>query len=404
MRTPLLDQHESPPVCLIVLVLCLCDNRAMTITLIATTVMGLESVLAKEIRDLGYEKVSVFDNKVEFEGELKDICRANLWLRSAGRIYVKIGTFKATTFDELFDQTKALPWSDWIGKTDAFPVADVSSRKSELYAKSTCQSIVKKAIVTHLQAAYGSERLPETGATCPVRIQIDKDSVTLSIDSTGEGLHKRGYRAHMDRAPLRETLAAGLLLLSRWRPDRDVLMDPFCGSGTIVIEAGLIAKNIAPGLNRSFNAESWSCVDTALWAEARQEAKDLMTPDQDCRIFGSDNEPRALSIATKNIALAGLSESVFVQNRSLSDISSRFDRGKLVTNPPYGQRLDELHDVEALYKEMGSVFRASFADWSYYILTAHEGFERFFGKRSTKHRKLYNGGMKCYFYQYFAPK
>ncbi|RAP31448.1 RNA methyltransferase [Candidatus Marinamargulisbacteria bacterium SCGC AG-343-D04] len=375
----------------------------MTFTLIATTTMGFEAVLAREIKALGYKDVKVFDHKVEFQGDYRDICRANIWLRTAGRIYIKIGEFEATTFDELFDKTTALDWAQWIGKDDKFPVADVTSRKSALFSKSDCQSIVKKAVVTQLKKAHSCETLPETKASCPIRIQIENDKVILSIDSSGSGLNKRGYRAHMDIAPLRETLAAGLILLSRWRPEEDMLMDPFCGTGTLLIEAGLIAKNIAPGLNRSFCSERWSCIDSAHWRYVRQEARDLIKKDAKYRIYGSDNNARALSIANKNIELAGLPD-VFVQKRELSEISSRYEQGRIITNPPYGHRLEEQPDIDLLYQEMGRVFKEKFPLWSYYVLTSCDYFEELFGRESNKHRKIYNGGIKCWYYQFFGRK
>lgn len=375
----------------------------MTLTLIATTSMGFESVLARELKDLGFDNVTVFDNKVEFTGTKADICKANLWLRTAGRIYIKIATFKATTFDALFDQTIALNWAQWIQKNDQFPVSKVTSRKSALFSKSDCQSIVKKAISNCLQKAHQCQTLPETGAEFPIRIQIENDIVTLSIDASGSGLNKRGYRAHMDRAPLRETLAAGLILLSRWRPSEDVLIDPLCGTGTLLIEAGLIAKNIAPGLHRSFNSEKWEAIPSSYWKTARTEALDLIKKDASFRIYGSDKNPIALSIANKNIALAGLSD-IFVQKLDINEVSSRFEVGKIVTNPPYGERLDDLPSVEQLYRDMGKIFLSRFSGWSYYILTPHDTFEQLFGKHSTKHRKLFNGGIQCWFYQFFAKK
>ena len=372
----------------------------MNVTLIATTIMGFESVLAKELRDLGYDNLRVFDTKVEFDCQLKDICRANLWCRTAGRIYIKIAQFEAITFDELFDQTTAIPWEVWIQKKDQFPVSHVTSRKSKLFSKSDCQSIVKKAIAERLKKAHACQVLVETDALFPIRIQIEKDVVTLSIDSSGSGLNKRGYRAHMDQAPLRETLAAGLILLSRWRPNEDVLMDPFCGTGTILIEAGLMANNIAPGLERRFNSENWDAIDRHLWTSTITEARDLIKKDASYRIYGSDHNAKALAIANKNIELAGLSN-IFVQKRELHEISSRFDYGKIICNPPYGERLSEIKEVELLHQDMGRIFKEKFPLWSYYILTAHEQFETIFGK-ATKNRKLYNGGMKCWYYQYYA--
>lgn len=375
----------------------------MSFTLIATTTMGFESVLARELKDLGYKDVKVFDHKVEFQGDFLDICRTNLWLRTAGRIYIKIGQFKAITFDELFENTQSLPWSDWIQVDDQFPVTDVSSRKSALFSKSDCQAIVKKAVVNHLKKAYKRDVLPEKKAYYPIRIQIDNDNVILSIDSSGTGLNKRGYRAHMDRAPLRETLAAGLILLSRWRPDKDVLLDPFCGTGTILIEAGLIAKNIAPGLNRTFSSQQWASIDSAHWKAAKQEAQDSINHDISYRIYGSDNNSRALAIANKNIELAGLSD-IFIQKRDLKEISSRFEQGRIITNPPYGHRLDEQVEIDMLYQDMGAVFKKQFPLWSYYILTSCDYFEDLFSRKSNKHRKLYNGGIKCWYFQFFARK
>ncbi len=371
----------------------------MTIRLIATTIMGFESVLAQEIKQLGLTNIQVMDHKVEFDGTLADICRANIHLRTAGRVYIKMGTFTATTFDELFDQTAHINWHEWLSPTATFPIAQITSRKSSLFSKSTCQAIVKKAMVSQLKKHYGA--CPETGAEYPIRVQIEKDVVTLSIDTSGWGLNKRGYRAQMNQAPLRETLAAGLILLSRWRPDQDVLLDPMCGTGTLLIEAGLMAKNIAPGLNRSFGSEQWPLIPQALWRETRQNAKDAITPDAPMRIYGSDHDPKSLEISRKNSQMAGLTD-IFTQRRDITEIASRFDRGKIITNPPYGERMQEQEEVELLYKEMGQRFRSHFPHWSYYILTPHDDFETLFGAESTKHRKLYNGGIKCWYYQYWA--
>ncbi len=371
----------------------------MKLTLIATAAMGLETVLAYELKDLGYQ-TKVSDGKVEFEGDLSDICKANLWLRSAGRIYIKMATFKAVTFDELYDQTRALPWEDWIGSDDSFPVSKVTSRKSELFSKSDCQAIVKKAVASRLIDTYNLNALPETGAQCAIRIQIESDTVVLSLDTTGHGLNKRGYRAHHDEAPLRETLAAGLILLSRWNPERDVLLDPLCGTATILIEAGLIAKNIAPGLYRSYACEGWKTMSEKRWEDAREAAEAAIKHDAEYRIFGSDRNARVLDIARKNIQIAGL-DKIFVQTLPVKDIQSRFETGKIITNPPYGARLSDLEQVELLYAEMGEVFLERFQHWSYYILTPHDRFERLFGARSTKHRKLFNGPIQCWLYQYF---
>jgi len=375
----------------------------MKVSLMATTAMGLEAVLAREIKAAGIDPVRIFDGRVEFDGTLEDIINSNLWLRTAGRIYIKIGEFTATTFDDLFEKTKALPWSDWIQKDGNFPVANVTSRKSTLFSKSDCQAIVKKAVVESLRSAFNTQTLPETGADFPIRIQIDSDVVTLSIDSSGTGLNKRGYRSYGDAAPLRETLAAGLILLSRWRPNEDVLLDPFCGTGTILIEAGLLAKNIAPGLNRSFNSEKWQVMGKQRWVDAKAHAQSLIKLDAPCQIYGSDINGKTLSAARVNIDRAGLID-IHVQKLPVSEISSRFAKGRIIANPPYGERLSDRPQVEALYREMGAVFRMQFPEWSYYVLTANDHFESLFGQKSDKNRKLYNGGIKCWFYQFFSSK
>ncbi|RAP33178.1 RNA methyltransferase [Candidatus Marinamargulisbacteria bacterium SCGC AG-410-N11] len=372
-------------------------------TLIATTAMGLESVLKQEVLQLGYKIDNVYDGKVEFEGDLTDICKTNIWLRTAGRIYIKIATFKATTFDELFDKTKQINWHNWIGKNDRFPISKITSRKSTLFSKSDCQSIVKKAIVSQLQSHYKIHSLPENEANCAIRIQIENDFVTLSLDSSGAGLNKRGYRAHMDIAPIRETLAAGLILLSRWNPTRDILIDPMCGTGTILIEAGMIAQNIAPGLNRSFASEQWKIIPSKLWNNTRQEAIAAKNNHTNFTILGSDINGRSLNIARKNIELANVTN-INVQTLPLSEFNSRHKFGKIITNPPYGDRLNQDINIHDLYTEMGAIFKDNIPDWSYYIITPHEQFEQLFNKKATKRRKLFNGNIQCWYYQYFGPK
>lgn len=373
----------------------------MDITLIATTIMGFESTLAHELKALGYTDITVHNTKVEFKGSLSDICKANLWLRTAGRVFVKIAEFKATSFDELFDKTQQQAWENWISPLDQFPIRYISSRKSELFSKSDCQAIVKKSIAERLKKTYQRQILPETAATLAIRVSIEHDIVTLSIDSSGAGLNKRGYRSKGSTAPLRETLAAGLILLSRWKADRDVLLDPFCGTGTLLIEAGLIATNTAPGLMRRFASEEWSCIPESLWKNTRQEAADQKTLSSDFRIYGSDHDSRVLAIAQKNIELAGLKD-IFVQNRSIEAISSRFDTGKLITNPPYGERLEDKASIESLYTTMGEVLLKQFPQWSYYILTPNEELPFLFKKKPSKKRKLFNGGIQCWYYQYFS--
>lgn len=374
----------------------------MTVTIIATTAMGLEAVLGRELKDLGYTDVQLSDGKAEFKGTLADICKSNIWLRTAGRIYIKMGEFFAMTFDDLFDETQAIPWEHWIGPNDRFPISKVTSRKSELFSKSDCQAIVKKAISERLKKAHNVTHLPETGDAYAVRIQLDKDRVTLSIDATGDGLNRRGYRAHMDIAPLRETLAAGLILLSRWRPE-DVLIDPLCGTGTLLIEAGLIAKNIAPGLKRSFVSETWKCIPSRLWNAARLDAKDCIKPDVKVRIFGSDTNHTVLSVARKNIELAGLTD-IFVQNLDVADLKSRYQVGKIITNPPYGERLGTVLETENLYKQLGKTLHTEFPEWDYYVITPNKDFEDLFKQKATKKRKLFNGPIECCYYQFFQIK
>ncbi|RAP34814.1 RNA methyltransferase [Candidatus Marinamargulisbacteria bacterium SCGC AAA071-K20] len=370
------------------------------ITLIATVAMGLESVLSRELKNLGYENLRVDNGKIEFDAELQDICKTNLWLRTAGRIFLKIAEFKATTFDELFEKTKKLHWSDWIGKDDYFPVTKVSSRKSILFSKSDSQAIVNKAVAESLKKSYKVDTLPETGGEFPIRIQIENDMVVLSIDTSGDGLHKRGYRSHMNAAPLRETLAAALILLSRWNPEEDALMDPMCGTGTLLIEAGLIAKNIAPGLKRKFISEYWRALSPEIWEKERSLAREQIKHDVKPRILGSDIDSGVLSIARENIAIAGLDD-IFVQTLDMEDSSSRYERGKVITNPPYGERLGDREDAEKLYKKMGKSFRKNFKGWHYYVLTSNEEFETMFGKRCTRKRKLFNGSIRCDFYHYY---
>lgn len=373
----------------------------MRVTCIASTTMGFESVLGNELKQLGMDDVKVMNTKVEFKGDWVDVCRANIWLRSAGRVYIKCAEFKATTFDELYEKTREINWENWIQKEDQFPVANASSRKSALFSKSDCQAIVKKAIVDRLKAKHRITFLAERAAKVPIRIQIENDIVILSIDSSGEGLNKRGYRAHMSKAPLRETLAAGIVLLSRWRPEEDVLLDPFCGTGTLLIEAGLMAKNCAPGINRSFSSEQWAAIPKSAWQSAREEAKSAVKQSVKYRIYGSDHDPKAISIAQKNIELAGLND-IFIQKRDIKEVASRFDKGRIITNPPYGERIQTVQEAEILIQQMGNVFLSRFPQWSYYILSAHESFENLFGKSATKNRKLYNGGLKCWLYQYYG--
>lgn len=385
--------------CVAVFYATIISMQAITIT--ATCAVGLEATLKRELIKLGFDKLQTADGRVSVQGKLEDICRLNLWLRTAGRVFIEIAYFEAFTFDELFEGIRNLPWENWIGKDDYFPVSKISARKSEIFSKSDSQAVVKKAVVERLRSHYRVHDLPESSnATVSIRIQIENDMVRVSLDTSGESLSKRGYRAHMDIAPLRETLAAGLLSLAHFDPSRDALLDPMCGSGTILIEAGLMAKNIAPGLNRRFAAENWKILSKAAWSNARLDAKSQIKHDAEFRILGSDTNYTALNTAKENISLAGL-DNIFVQKLDIVDLGSRYEKGKLITNPPYGIRLNEEEEAIALYHTLGKVFREKFPNWKYYIITPYEDFEHVFGKRADAKRKLFNGPIRCDYYQYF---
>jgi putative N6-adenine-specific DNA methylase len=371
------------------------------IELIAASTFGLEALVAQELRDLGYHDLMVENGRITFTADPEAICRSNLWLRTADRVKIKIGEFKATTFDELFDQTKTLPWADWIPENAKFPV-DGKSVKSELFSVSDCQAIVKKAVVESLRERYHRDWFPEDGPLYKIEVALLKDIATLSIDTTGPGLHKRGYRTLVGQAPLKETLAAAMIMLARWYHDI-ALIDPFCGSGTIPIEAALMGLNIAPGLNRSFASEDWPNIPKQLWDEARQEARELAQFDRSLYIIGTDIDPQVLKAARHNAEAAGLSELIHFQASPLQDLSSKRKYGKIICNPPYGERIGERKEVAKLYREMGQVF-SKLDTWSFYVLTSNPDFERLFGRPATKKRKLYSGNMKVDYYQYFGPR
>lgn len=371
------------------------------IQLIATAAFGLEAVVAREVKNLGYEEVMVENGRVTFQGDLSAICRGNLWLRSADRVLIKLGEFKALTFDELFEKTKALPWEQWIPEDGEFPVEGKSVR-SKLSSVPDCQAIVKKAVVEKMKQKYKREWFDETAGKYRIEVALLNDMATLTIDTSGTGLHKRGYRTLSNRAPLKETLAAGLIQLSYWNADR-VLIDPFCGSGTIPIEAALIGKNIAPGMNRSFVSEEWPVIPRELWREARKETHDLAKFDQPLRIYGSDIDGEALKLARYHIEEAQLDEDIHVQKLSVTELRSRFDYGCIICNPPYGERLGEQREVADLYRQMGKVF-SNLDTWSHYIITSHPEFEALYGKKAGRRRKLYNGRIECTYYQYPGPR
>ncbi|WP_373230025.1 class I SAM-dependent RNA methyltransferase [Cohnella sp.] len=370
------------------------------IELIATTPMGLEAVLSRELKSLGYEDQLVENGRVTFYGTEKDICITNLWLRTAGRILVKMGEFEARTFDELFEGTKALAWPDWIPKDAEFPV-DGRSHKSQLSSVPACQGIVKKAIVEKMKQRHNTEWFPETGARFVAEVTLLNDIATLTLDTTGAGLHKRGYRMETTEAPLRESLAAAMILLSRWRPERP-LYDPFCGSGTILIEAALIGWNIAPGLRRRFNAEEWPNVTQSMWSEAKEEAYDLLKDDAPLNIVGSDIDRDAIQSALKNLRSAGMSKDIKVNVMPISDIRPEGDYGCIITNPPYGERIGTMPEIEKLTKELGRLAK-QLANWSHFIITPDKTFETTFGRKADKRRKLFNGQIECTYYQYFGP-
>lgn len=369
--------------------------------LIATSTFGLEAIVAQEVKELGYQDITVENGKVTFVGDWEALCRANLWLRVADRVRLKVGEFKAVTFDELFEQTKALPWAELIPVDAEFPV-EGKSVKSGLFSVPDCQAIVKKAVVESMKKKYKRQWFEEKGPLYKIEVALLKDTATLTVDASGAGLHKRGYRESASYAPLKETLAAALVKLARWRPDM-VLVDPFCGSGTIAIEAALIGQNAAPGMNREFVSESWPNISRSLWRRARKETHDAANFEQPLEIIGTDIDDKVLKLARRNAFEAGVDQGIHFQKMSFNEFRSRKKYGKFICNPPYGERLGELKDVEKMYKDMGKVFR-EFDTWSYYILTSHPDFEKLFGERATKKRKLYNGNIKVHYYQYYGPK
>lgn len=371
------------------------------IELIATSTFRLEAVVKKELLNLGYSDLAVDNGKVTFKATEKDIPIANLWLRTADRVLLKMGEFKATSFEELFEKTKALPWDEWITEDGEFTV-NGKSVDSKLYSISDCQAIVKKAVVEKLKTKYKTEWFKETGPKFTIEVSLLKDIATLTIDTSGQGLHKRGYRTRSVEAPLKETLAAGLVLLSYWNKDR-LLVDPFCGSGTIPIEAAMIGKNIAPGLNRNFASEEWPRVKKEYWREARRQAWDLMLKDVKLKIIGSDIDDEAIKIAKENAYNIGLEEDILFIRKNFRNFEFKDDYGVIICNPPYGERIGERKEVMNLYKDMGKVF-GKLSTYSIYVLTSNEDFEKLYGKKADKRRKLYNGRIKVNYYQYYGPK
>lgn len=369
--------------------------------LIANTAFGLEAITARELRDLGYEDTTIEDGRVRFRGDLAAICRTNLWLRSAERVQIFVGEFPATDFGQLFDRTKALPWEQWLDVDASFPVIG-RSVKSTLQSVPACQRIVKKAIVERLKKTSMRAWFAETGPERRIEVSLLRDRVTLSIDTTGAGLHKRGYRRLVGAAPLRETLAASLILLSFWNRDR-LLVDPFCGTGTIAIEAAQIARNLAPGRNREFIAERWPQIPTKLWNEARREAREVQKGPLALPIIGTDIDPSAIKLSRQHAQEAGVRDDIHFEVRRFDEINGTRDYGIVITNPPYGARLGTSEELKKLYSEMGELL-LSFDTWSHYILTSFPLFERIFGKPADRRRKLYNGRIECTLYQYQGPR
>ena len=369
---------------------------------IAPCHFGLESVLKREIQDLGYEIAQVEDGRVTFYGGADAACRANVFLRTAERVLLKAGSFKAVTFDELFEKTKAIPWENYIPKNGKFWVAKASSVKSKLFSPSDIQSIMKKAMVDRLRSRYHVQWFQEDGASYPLRVFLMKDIVTIGIDTSGDSLHKRGYRP-AGKAPISETLAAALIMLTPWRKER-ILVDPFCGSGTFPIEAAMMAANIAPGMNRSFTAESWAnLIDKKLWYEAIDEANDLIDDQIETDIQGYDIDGDVVRMARQNAENAGVDHLIHFQERPVSALSHPKKYGFIITNPPYGERLEEKEALPGLYREFGESFR-KLDSWSAYMITSYEDAERYFGRKADKNRKIYNGMLKTYFYQFQGPK
>ncbi len=374
-----------------------------TYELIAPCHFGLEAVLKREIYELGYEITKVEDGRVAFLGDAEAICRANIFLRTTERILVKVGQFHAETFEELFQGIKRISWENYIPEDGKFWVAKASSIKSKLFSPSDIQSIVKKAMVERLKEHYHVTWFEESGAHFPLRIFLMKDEVTVAIDTSGESLHKRGYRTLVGKAPISETLAAALILLTPWKKDR-ILVDPFCGSGTFPIEAAMIAANIAPGMNRSFTAESWTnLIERQLWYDVVEEAQELSNTDISVDIQGYDIDREILKAARDNAKRAGVDHLIHFQQRPVSELNHPKKYGFLITNPPYGERLLEKETLTELYEEIGEALNR-LDSWSAYLITSYEDTQRCIGRKADKNRKIYNGMMKTYFYQFLGPK
>lgn len=371
------------------------------VELIATVAAGVESAVKSEVIKLGFKDVTVDNGKIMFKGDISSIPRANLWLRCADRVLLKIGEFEALTFDELFTKTFALPWEEWITQDGKFTVLG-KSVKSKLFSISDCQAIVKKAVVEKLKSKYHVEWFEENGPEYTIQVSLHKDIATLTIDTSGTALHKRGYREKNVEAPIKETLASAMITISYWNKSKP-LLDCFCGSGTIPIEAALIGRNIAPGINRTFASEEWPSIGKDIWKQERVAALKAIVQDIKLKIHASDINPDAIELAKENAYLAGVDDCIEFYVSDFRNIRIKEDYGVIICNPPYGERISEQHEVEIINRDMGKVF-SRYDTWSKYIITPSENFERLYGKKADKKRKFYNGNIKVDYYQYFGPK
>lgn len=374
-----------------------------TFELIAPCHFGMEAILKREITELGYDISTVEDGRVTFIGDDEAICRANVFLRTAERVLLKVGSFQAETFEELFQGTRSIPWEEYIPKDGKFWVAKASSIKSKLFSPSDIQSIMKKAMVERMKKSWGVEWFEENGSSYPLRVFLYKDQVTIGIDTTGESLHRRGYRTLTSKAPITETLAAALIMLTPWNKDR-ILVDPFCGSGTFVIEAAMMAANMAPGMNRSFLSEDWkNLIPRKCWYNSMDEANDLLDDQVKVDIQGYDIDPEVIKAARSNAESAGVDHMIHFQQRPVNALSHPKKYGFIITNPPYGERIEEKKNLPELYRQIGERYK-ELDSWSLYMISAYEDAEKYIGRKADKNRKIYNGMMKTYFYQFMGPR
>lgn len=374
----------------------------MEYNLVCPCHFGLEAVLKREMTDLGFTITRVEDGRVFFRGGADVIAKANMFLRTTERVLLVVGEFEARTYDELFEATKALNWSDYMPEDANFYITKASSIKSKLFSPSDIQRIMGKAVVESMKKRYHVEHFEKSGVEYPIRTTINKDKVTVSIDTSGESLHKRGYRKLTAKAPISETLAAAIIMLTPWKRDR-LLVDPFCGSGTFPIEAALIGANIAPGINRQFAGERFEIIPRTAWHDARVEARDLVIPDAGMTLQGYDIDGEIVKAARQNAKMAGVDQYIHFQQRDMRELSSQKQYGFIITNPPYGERLEEKEALPHLYKAMGEAF-TGLTNWSYFFITSYEDAEKYFGRKADKNRKIYNGMIKTYLYEYYGPK